>query len=99
LYEQEILRCFNNVSREIANQTIPLSFCTIIKDDEVYSQYKPPNEPELTTPITNAISQSHDDCVLVKTVPTQSQSSEEKFLNNLSNLKAKFYKLKVINKK
>ncbi|RNA18149.1 ankyrin repeat domain-containing 12-like [Brachionus plicatilis] len=40
LYEQEVLRCFTKQSRFETNQTIPLSFCAIIKDAEVYSLYK-----------------------------------------------------------
>lgn len=47
LYEQEILRCFNKPSRDELNQTVPLSFCAIIKDAEVYSLYK--NEQGLDT--------------------------------------------------
>ena len=35
LYEHEVLRCFNQVCRE--RKSHPYSFCSIIKDDEVYS--------------------------------------------------------------
>lgn len=40
LYEQEILRCFNKSAREAVNQTVPFSFCSMIKDDEIYSQFR-----------------------------------------------------------
>lgn len=40
LYEQEVLRCFNKAAREVKNQTIPFSFCSMIKDDEIYSQFR-----------------------------------------------------------
>lgn len=40
LYEQEVLRCFNKSAREAVNQEIPFSFCSMIKDDEIYSMFR-----------------------------------------------------------
>jgi len=40
LYEQEVLRCFNKAARAVANQEIPFSFCSMIKDDEIYSMFR-----------------------------------------------------------
>lgn len=40
LYEQEVLRCFKKLTKYETNQTVPMSFCAIIKDAEVYSLYK-----------------------------------------------------------
>jgi len=34
MYEQEVLRCFNRISRDMNSH---LSFCSIVNDDEVYS--------------------------------------------------------------
>ena len=62
MYEQEILRCFNKQSQDI-NQTVPLSFCAIIKDAEVYSLYK--NEQALDSQRPQLAEQSsRDDLVL-----------------------------------
>ncbi len=35
--EQEILRVHGRAARALANQGIPLSFCAILKDEEVYN--------------------------------------------------------------
>jgi len=40
LYEQEVLRSFNKAARETACQEIPFSFCSMIKDDEIYSMFR-----------------------------------------------------------
>lgn len=35
--EQEILRVHGRAARELANQSLPFSVCTILKDQEVYN--------------------------------------------------------------
>jgi hypothetical protein len=101
LYEQEILRCFLLSSREKIDQTIPFSFCSIIKDDEIYSQFKNNNDPISTTsPLANVTQEN------INSVPNQDSSSlihishgeplnsEEKLVKYLSDLRFKFQKLK-----
>ncbi|GAB6020195.1 hypothetical protein CHUAL_002917 [Chamberlinius hualienensis] len=39
--EQEILRVHGRAARAMANQTTPLSACTVLKDEEVYSPLEP----------------------------------------------------------
>jgi len=102
LYEQEILRSFNNrCSGQVsANQSIPYSFCSIVKDDEVYSTFGRLNE-QIIGSSSDQQQQHHqqqqqnqnDPCVLLR---LDSQNTEEKFIQNLENLKIKFQKLKVI---
>lgn len=41
MVEQEILRVHGRAARAMANQTVPLSVCTVLKDEEVYSQLEP----------------------------------------------------------
>lgn len=80
LYEQEILRCFNNKQQTSTNQTVPFSFCSIVKDDEVYSSYGRFSDP---IQIISNSEQQQDDCI-----------DDDKFLQLLENLKYKFQKLK-----
>ena len=84
LYEQEILRCYNRAAREAINQSVPLSYCSIIKDEEIYSQPSCVGEP-----LIPAIIAEEPAC----------SNSEEKFFKNLTNLRTKFQKLKVKLKK
>lgn len=42
--EQEILRVHGHAARELANQPLPFSACTFLKDKEVYSMPKKENE-------------------------------------------------------
>ncbi len=80
LYEQEMLRCFNRFSHQKTEQ---LSFCTIIKDDEVYSDYKP---TQRIVPQNNQEQQ---------TASTNLNSNEEYKLSiNLNEIRSKFEKLK-----
>ena len=49
-YEQEVLRLCGNATRSSMNQETPFSYCSLLKDDEVY------NNPSATVPeklITN----------------------------------------------
>lgn len=43
-YEQEILRVHGRAALAVANQTVPYSFCSIIKDDEIYNMIEQENE-------------------------------------------------------
>lgn len=105
LYEQEILRCYNRSVREDANQTIPFSFCTIIKDDEVYSPLKHeyiytntqpttfgyPSDQQQQQQQTNPGDQNSDFSMIK---PNEAETSEAKFINSLNELRNKFQKLK-----
>lgn len=42
--EQEILRVHGRAARALANQLLPFSACTILKDDEVYNLMTPEQE-------------------------------------------------------
>jgi hypothetical protein len=42
--EQEILRVHGRAGRALANQSLPFSFCTILKDEEVYNIITPEQE-------------------------------------------------------
>lgn len=44
--EQEILRVHGRAARALANQVLPFSVCTILKDDEVYNIITPEQEQE-----------------------------------------------------
>lgn len=46
-YEQEILRVHGRAALAVANQTIPYSFCSIIKDDEIYNMIEQENEDDV----------------------------------------------------
>lgn len=41
MVEQETLRVHGRAARAMANQTVPFSVCTILKDEEVYNQLEP----------------------------------------------------------
>lgn len=43
-YEQEILRVHGRAALAVSNQTVPYSFCSIIKDDEIYNMIEQENE-------------------------------------------------------
>ncbi|KAL1130503.1 hypothetical protein AAG570_011751, partial [Ranatra chinensis] len=42
--EQEILRVHGRAARALANQALPFSVCTILRDEEVYSPFTPEQE-------------------------------------------------------
>lgn len=42
--EQEILRVHGRAARALANQALPFSACTILRDEEVYSAISPEQE-------------------------------------------------------
>lgn len=42
--EQEILRVHGRAARALANQSLPFSVCTILKDEEVYNMITPEQE-------------------------------------------------------
>lgn len=42
--EQEILRVHGRAARALANQSVPFSACTILKDEEVYNVITPEQE-------------------------------------------------------
>ncbi|KAG1683625.1 Ankyrin repeat domain-containing protein 11 [Nymphon striatum] len=42
--EQEILRVYTRAARATVNQTVPLSMCTILRDEEIYNSFE--NEQE-----------------------------------------------------
>jgi hypothetical protein len=46
-FEQEILRVHGRAALAVANQTIPYSFCSIIKDDEIYNMIEQENEDDV----------------------------------------------------
>ncbi|CAF0820600.1 unnamed protein product [Brachionus calyciflorus] len=74
LYEQEILRCFNKQSINNFNQMVPMSFCSIIKDAEVYSLYK--NQQTLESQRPNSL--------------TDPIIQEDILLSHLNDIKQKF---------
>lgn len=82
LYEQEVLRCYTRLAQYELNQSAPFSFCTIIKDDEVYFEVKPPQQPATQTPIDTESPEFLDEC-------------KEKFISSINQVKSKFQKLKV----
>jgi hypothetical protein len=88
LYEQEIMRCFNNNNRS-GSLLYPYSFCSIIRDDEVYSSFSRINEQLIPSSLSSSGEQQSEDCAI-----TTTPSAENKFLQNLENLKTKFQKLK-----
>ena len=107
LYEQEIMRCYYLSSRDPTDQYIPYSFCSLIKDDEIYSQFRNNNDPISTTsPMastnvtannnSNSQQQPHDSQEMVQ--PQQQQvvelTAEEKLIKSLHTLRLKFQKLK-----
>ena len=107
LYEQEIMRCYYLSSRDPTDQYIPYSFCSLIKDDEIYSQFRNNNDPISTTsPMastnvtannnSNSQQQPHDSQEMVQ--PQQQQivelTAEEKLTKSLHTLRLKFQKLK-----
>ena len=93
LYEQEVLRCFNRLSRNELNQSVPFSFCTMIKDDEVYSEFKQQQLIDTTNSTdANPIS-NHPNTDSAKN--SRITNEREKFLANLDETRAKFCKLKV----
>ncbi len=99
LYEQELLRCFNRLSRHELNQSVSFSFCTIIKDDEVYSEFK----QQQAQAAANTAATTNNEATLdgVNTneekpaVITQPPTSKDKFLASINEVKAKFDKFKV----
>jgi len=44
--EQEILRVHGRAARALANQSLPFSVCTILKDEEVYNVITPEQEED-----------------------------------------------------
>merc|ERR1712045_446902 len=50
--EQEILRVHGRASRALANQTVPYSVCTILRDEDIY------NPSELSAKASNPASAS-----------------------------------------
>lgn len=42
--EQEILRVHGRAARALANQSLPFSVCTILRDEEVYNLITPEQE-------------------------------------------------------
>ena len=42
--EQEILRVHGRAARALANQSLPFSFCTYIRDEEIYTPIDPQQE-------------------------------------------------------
>jgi len=44
--EQEILRVHGRAARALANQPLPFSVCTILKDNEVYNIMTPEQEED-----------------------------------------------------
>jgi hypothetical protein len=103
LYEQELLRCFNRLSCDELNQSVSFSFCTIIKDDEVYSEYKqqqaqaagnatsPTNSDATATNNSDGANRDENKTASVAQPPT----SKEKFLISINEIKVKFDKFKV----
>jgi polyhydroxyalkanoate synthesis regulator phasin len=84
LYEQELIRCYNQVFREEIHQLVPFSFCAIVRDEETYM-------PEQVVQPNTSSSLS------VTTAKTSDEISSEiqlKFNSVLTNLKNKFQKLK-----
>jgi hypothetical protein len=106
LYEQEIMRCYYLYSRDTTQQKIPFSFCSIIKDDEIYSQFKHNNDPISTvSPLASTtLTQTQENNIQGNTNTDINNSNvtgpkvimaiEEKLFKSLNELKSKFQKLK-----
>ena len=39
--EPEVLRCYTRAARAAANQPVPLSACSVLKDQEIYNMLSP----------------------------------------------------------
>ena len=46
MFFQEILRVHGRAARALANQSLPFSVCTILKDEEIYNPILEKPEPE-----------------------------------------------------
>jgi hypothetical protein len=100
------MRCYYSYSNDTAQQKLPFSFCSIIKDDEIYSQFRHNNDPISTvsplasTTLTHAQenntqnSNNLDINTTNITEPKVIMSIEEKLFKSLNELKSKFQKLK-----
>jgi hypothetical protein len=96
LYEQEVLRCFANLGREVSSQTVPLGFCSIFNDEENYSQhnsylYSSGKAKVANQTSCNSNSNNEDLCPAESIV---SIAYEEKLLNSLTQTNNKFQKFK-----
>lgn len=110
LYEQEILRSFNKSARDAVNQTVPFSFCSMIKDDEIYSVFR--ISDTLNYSVTSAPTKMNLSELNINTsinienrvkpevenndtnLQCEEPSTQDLFLQKLSELRNKFQKLK-----
>ena len=110
MQEHETLRCYNRFVREASNQNMPFSFCTMIKDEEVYSLYRNiPTEQQLqailmgtaSDPPTQPSEQDPNPTAPSGPAPAPAPpppppqvNMEEKLTQALNDLDAKFNKLR-----
>lgn len=98
LYEQEILRCYNKLYRDELNLNAPFSFCTIIKDDEVYSLLKNEQQDHSYVPFGSSNASNNgggDQGHLPSIQDTKPLTYEEKLLNSINEIKMKFMNFRV----
>ena len=97
------MRCYYLYSRDTTQQKIPFSFCSIIKDDEIYSQFRHNNDPISTvSPLASTTLTQNQENLNTNTdinnaditEPKVIMSIEEKLFKPLNELKSKFQKLK-----
>ncbi len=86
LYEHEVLRSFNQSCRDRKN--LPLSFCTIIKDGEIYSL------SHLTSQLQQQQQQQQQQDQLQQNIDNSSNDDLITLKQNLCDLEQKFQKLK-----
>ncbi len=97
MFEQEIVRCYNQLLREDINQNEPFSFCSIIKDEEIYSVFQ--NEISCNQiPISCQSFRSNNpanEFEEQKLKKLNNQEYQSKLLLVITDLKKKFQKMKV----
>ena len=97
MFEQEIIRCFNQFYREEINQSIPFSFCSIINDEETYSTFQNENScnqsQNSSFPLMNSNNNQPEEITSLNS--NNQKTEQDKFSNNINDLSRKFQKLKV----
>lgn len=96
LYEQEILRAYYRLQRDEHSIYAPLSFCSIINDDDVNatttsSTCNPSNITPKIDPTTNSENSNEQASIF----ENKAQQNFEKMINCFNNIKKKFINLRV----
>lgn len=91
LYEQEMLRCYNRIFREENGLSAPLSFCAVVKDDELYSTLKTEQQVH-DTPFTFPVPATTNSSSSIDGNPA---TYEDKLLAAFNEIKTKFINFRV----